>query len=497
VRKQIAEQVREDVMAQAKAEGWAAPGDASPDWVRRITLFGDVRMRGQSNLFSKANQGDIADGIFNYAAINATPGGADFTNLQNLAYMNITQDRFNHMRFRARLGMLASISESVEVGLQLASGDDNSPISTNQTLGGGFGKRDIWLDRAYLTLRPTSWSTANFGRFANPFLTSDLLFDEDLNFDGVSAELRSGELLPSGLTVALRGGAFPLDFGPSDFPTTSTLKSQYPTKWLFSGQIEADFRPADDMIVRVGAAYHDFTRVQGRLSAPCPFNGVNDKNTVGNGTIAADPLECSTDGTRAFSPRYGNTLFFIRNLVTPDVLGVALERQYLGLTYDYNILDFNLEIGRRLNDSGVNAMLSGNYLRNIGFKRSDECRYGTTLSPLTNTSGFGNVCGGTDVVQSGNAGWRVNLGVGFDKPRRWGEWRIDAGYRYLQTDAVLDSLSDSDFHLGGTNSKGYMVRGSLGLLDGVKLSGRWQSANEITGRPLSIDVLQVDLEAEF
>ena len=113
------------------------------------------------------------------------------------------------------------------------------------------------------------------------------------------------------------------------------------------------------------------------------------------------------------------------------------------------------------------------------------------------TSGIGNACNGQGFVQSGNEGWLSSLRVGYDRPHKWGEWRAEAGYRYLQTDATLDSLSDSDFHLVGTNAKGYTVSGTLGLLDGVRLTGKWLSGNEVTGRPLSIDVLQFDLQAEF
>jgi len=87
--------------------------------------------------------------------------------------------------------------------------------------------------------------------------------------------------------------------------------------------------------------------------------------------------------------------------------------------------------------------------------------------------------------------------VGHAKPRRWGEWRVQGSYRYLQSDATLDSLTDSDFHLGGTNTKGFTVGGTLGLLDGMSLTGRWMSANEVTGSPLAIDVFQLDLTAEF
>jgi hypothetical protein len=78
-----------------------------------------------------------------------------------------------------------------------------------------------------------------------------------------------------------------------------------------------------------------------------------------------------------------------------------------------------------------------------------------------------------------------------------GQWNVLAGYRYLESDAVLDAFTDSDFHLGGTNSKGYFIGGQYALFDGVLFGGRWMSANEIAGPPLAIDVLQVDLVAKF
>ena len=70
-------------------------------------------------------------------------------------------------------------------------------------------------------------------------------------------------------------------------------------------------------------------------------------------------------------------------------------------------------------------------------------------------------------------------------------------YRYLQRDAVLDAFTDSDFHLGGTDTQGYRITGLYGLTKNLWMRARWMSATEIDGPPLSIDVLQVDLNAKF
>jgi hypothetical protein len=494
VRNQIRDEIKAEVMKQAAFEGWAVPDKAAPDWVSKVRLSADIRVRSQSDLFSQDNANDIID----YGAINATSGGFDFfNNINNVPLINARQDRINRMRIRARLGLEFDVSKFAEIGVRVATGDDNSPISTNQILGGGLSKRNIWLDQAYLELKPTEWVSATYGRFANPFASTDLLFDRDLNFDGFVAEATGSSFLPEGMALAARAGAFPLDFGSGDFPSTSLDKRKYPAKWMFAGQIEGSYDFGDGIQFNAAAAYYHFRNVQGQLSEPCLFNG----ETVSIGTN--DPVECSSDGTRAFFPRKGNTLFFIRNIVVPAPdTSPASNRQYLGLAYRYSILDLNASISVPLGD--IRATLRGNYLRNLAFKRGDQCRYGASQNgiPITNVldnNGNSNPCPATNParVVSGNQGYLGRLTVGYPKPSKWGEWSVTGDYRYLQSDAVLDSLTDSDFHLGGTNTKGYTIAGTLGLFDGVSLTGRWMSANEITGRPLSIDVFQLDLSAEF
>jgi hypothetical protein len=77
------------------------------------------------------------------------------------------------------------------------------------------------------------------------------------------------------------------------------------------------------------------------------------------------------------------------------------------------------------------------------------------------------------------------------------DWQLALTYRYLERDAVLDAFTDSDFHLGGTNSKGFIVGGQYGLSKSTSLSARWLSSQEITGLPLSINTLQLQFNAKF
>lgn len=479
VRAQIRDEIKKDVMQQAAFEGWAAPDQQTPGWVKKIVLSGDIRFRSQSEFYSKTNSNAVVD----FQAINASGPFNLNANPLLLPLTNTRQDRTNRMRIRGRLGVVANVSDAVQAGFKLATGSDSSAISTNQTLGGGFGKKEIWVDQAYIKLSPTSWANASFGRFANPFRSTDLLYDTDLNFDGVVGNLEIGKLINGGFDLTLRGGAFPIDYGSGDFPNKAFAKQKYPTKWLYAGQIEGAITFPRDISLRLAIGYHRFENVQGQLSAPCDISAVDF---------------CSTDALRPVSMTKGNTVFQLRDVRSQSTTDTR-NPQYFGLSFDYNILDVNATVTFPVSGP-IKMSVDGNYLRNLGYSRNDACRFGAGNSAFNNIdANQTNACTGTNAtaLAGGNEGFMVRTTIGHTKPRKWGEWSATAAYRYLQTDAVLDSFTDSDFHLGGTNNKGYTLAGTIGLFNGVSLTGRWLSANEIVGEPFAVDVLQADLQVEF
>ncbi len=77
------------------------------------------------------------------------------------------------------------------------------------------------------------------------------------------------------------------------------------------------------------------------------------------------------------------------------------------------------------------------------------------------------------------------------------DWQVFGVYRYLEGDAVPDAFTDSDFHMGGTNTKGWILGGNYGLEHNTWLTLRYMAADEIDGPPLGIDVLQLDLNTRF
>ena len=54
VRKQITDEVKQELVQQAILEHWAQP-DAVPEWTNRIHLYGDFRLRYEWDIFDKRN----------------------------------------------------------------------------------------------------------------------------------------------------------------------------------------------------------------------------------------------------------------------------------------------------------------------------------------------------------------------------------------------------------------------------------------------------------
>jgi hypothetical protein len=61
----------------------------------------------------------------------------------------------------------------------------------------------------------------------------------------------------------------------------------------------------------------------------------------------------------------------------------------------------------------------------------------------------------------------------------------------------LDAFTDSDFHLGGTDAKGYVLGGSYGISKNTWATVRYYTTDSIDGPPRAIDTVQFDLNARF
>lgn len=472
VRDQIRDEVKAEVMVQAKEENWAQP-NTFPDWVSRITIDGDVRVRDESRLYSGGNSNEIVD----FAKLNAK-GPYDLNRNTNGNYppmLNTREDRRNQLRVRARLGVRADISEAWTAGIRLATGSDDSPVSTTQTLGGGMGKKDIWLDQAYLTYRPAKWATVTGGRIANPFESTDMLFSNDLNFDGVAAIFKHPL---EGRDVTLFGtlGAFSTEYGSNGWNSSSFSEGKSEDKWLLAAQAGADWKIDSRNSLRGALAYYHFDNIAGKRSSPCsPWAGQEN---------------CDTDWSRPAFMQKGNTLFLLRDITSnPQDPANTPQPQYVGLASKFDLLDVNLRWDTRV-FNGLGLRVNANYIRNLAYNKSK----------MMNRS-QGNIVnnfGENGDVESGPNAWmlQATLGRSYDLKEK-GDWLAFVGYKYIQPDALPDAFNDSSFHQGGTNARGYYIGGGYAFDKNVYGVLRWMSTREIYGAPLSIDTMQFEINARF
>jgi hypothetical protein len=96
-------------------------------------------VRSESRFFSEGNSNEIVG----YAAINEG-NGYDVNTNSTAGFpplLNTRQNRKNQLRARARIGLAVDISDATKAGVRLASGSDDSPVSTTQTLGGVLARR--------------------------------------------------------------------------------------------------------------------------------------------------------------------------------------------------------------------------------------------------------------------------------------------------------------------------------------------------------------------
>jgi hypothetical protein len=476
VRSELREEVVGDVMAKAKKEQWGLPG-ALPEWVNRFKLSGDLRLREQSEFMATDN----VQGVYeNWQAVNDRGGETAAAN-NGEQFLNTNKDRYR-IRERLRLGIDAQVAEGLVAGIRLSTGNIKNPTSTNQTLGNYGDRYDFRVDRAFLKYdlvddKKFSWLTLAGGRIVNPFFTggSELVWDEDLSFEGAAATVRHkfgstdglASIGSAGPTVFATAGAFPLQ------ESAFTAKD----KWLFGGQTGLDWGFANQDNLKVGVGYFDYRNIQARPNTSV-IPGINNCSAFNN----ANNIFSKPDFMQ-----YGNTLTPIcsESTTTTPLYGLV------GLAADYKILNINAEYDLAA-FAPHHLKFSADYAKNIGFNLKDMQKRYSTFGLLPN----GGVLQGTTFKEETNA-WQVRADLGWPKTDLAGHWNVFTLYKYLERDSVLDAYTDSDFHLGGTNVKGWIVGGNYGLVKNVWLTGKWLSGNVITGPQYGVDILQVDVNTRF
>jgi hypothetical protein len=422
VKQEVKNELRDEIAKDVKQDAFTA---SVPDWTKRIRFGGDIRVRHQGEYFDSAN---------------ATFVKPD----KPTEILNSTVDR-SRERYRIRIGAKVKVNEQVEGEVKIATGNESDPVSTNDTLGDTLNKEAATFDLGYIRVKPLATNTLwtgdlafTLGRMTNPFLSSDLVWDKDVNPEGAAVNLA----LPMGprLKGLFAAGAFPFQ----------EVELSHEDKWLYGGQIGVEYAPRTTITAQLAAAMYDFSHVAGEMNAP----GLN-----------------LNDFTAPHFSQKGNTIFDINPLTGAGNYKAALAMDYREVNL-FGQLDLGLF-------DPIHVILMADYVKNVGFDADDiQTRTGAR-------------------VEENTTGYQYGLAVGYPTVQQLWEWKASLFYKYLEADAVLDAFSDSDFHGGGTNVKGWILGGDLGIYSNVWLSARWFSTTEISGPPFAMDTLQLDVNAKF
>jgi len=139
----------------------AAAGEREK-WYDRIDFRGDLRLRGE--FF-------FVDGIS-------------------------SNDRRDRFRARIRPGIYTDITDWMEVGLQIRSGDPLDPVSDNSTFDGGFSLIPLSISEGFAAFHPQGWLDLTFGKFdaKKKWVVSDMQWDDDVTVEGAMEEFSLGPL---------------------------------------------------------------------------------------------------------------------------------------------------------------------------------------------------------------------------------------------------------------------------------------------------------------
>jgi hypothetical protein len=443
-RNEIRDEVKLEVLTQAREEGWADPRQV-PAWVKALTVHGDIRVRYQYDQFGEDN----LPAEF-YRLQTATPAWSPDV-------INTTTDR-SRLTLRARLGVGAKISQDLSAAIGIGTGNTNGPTSTSQSLGSFFNKYSLGIDTAFLRYEPRYNLRVIGGRMPNPFYGSDLLWPDDLRFDGVVAQ---GEYdLAPGIYSFATLGAFPLQ----------TFSTGGNGKWLGALQLGAAGAWGANTLWRLGLAYFDFRGIAGVQETQPPPGGA----LAGLGEYLSSEYPAS-------ARLRGNTLMNINDPTsTADpVWGLASKFRPINLTAGLTFRQFD----------PVAVDLRVDYVKNSAFDLPDiQQRSGVPDLQLAEQT----------------SGAQLRLVVGNELLAEAGAWQMLLALRRFERDAWLDAFTDTSWNGGGTNYSGWSLGARYAFDRNAYVGLRWTStrnlsdgSNDLSSAPFKLNTLQLDVNAGF
>ncbi len=416
----LSEKEAEEVSAEAAkdAVNTSAAKIQIGDWVQELKLGGDLRVRYQWDQRTPM------------VLTNPLLGPQD---------RNIQRDRW---RFRLRLNADFKLAGNFFGGVQLSTSDNRAADTKNATYTGGYDLYAIYISRAFMGWAPTAGLTFIAGKQANPFYTTDLVYDPEIDPQGLVeridfakffdmtfgepavADGKEGKAPPpepkaagNSLEVSLIAGQFVFFNNNANSGSTQLKWDSY----QFQEQLLTRLHIGDKLT---------FTVAPGFLS----FNNSSSGGTPGpNGSIIPPPA--ATGQTFDNGGTLNNTLPFpvtqrdLNILLAPGDITYKLYGKPLSLYWDF----------------AYNFTGNERFSRDYGPLFSHYFYVGRSATP--------SFSGQLQASFSDNAAWLVGLKYGENK--KAGDFSVSADYRQVGISSIDPNLNSSNFALSNLNVAGW------------------------------------------
>ncbi len=405
--------------------------------ISELKLYGDLRLRYQYD--SKDAQ-----------LLRDQGGGA-----------NVSQQ--SRWRFRLRLNADFKLAESVFGGIELQT--SQAADSGMQTYENGFNDYSIFISKAFVGWKPNAWLTVTGGKLGNPFYSTELTWDPDINPTGVaeviafhklgaeSNEAAAGYSKDGKETKAVAAAEKPweLSLVAGQFIYDDNRESGGPDSdlstdaYLFETQLIASYKFGGTKVTFAPAW---FTYINGSLS------------DLDNANPFVDPV-AGLGGTRN-----------LNLLLAPGDISFKVAGLKTKIYWDFS---YNLEGRKRVED----------------------------------IYGLANVVGAPQHESIDDFAYMV--GVQFGENKKAGDWAFYANWRQTGLGAVDPNVNDSDYAQAELNTRGVKVGAVYNLSDfanlGVSYGYAWNLRDTLYGGQTTggtaiadsneIQVFQVDLNVKF
>jgi hypothetical protein len=367
----------------------------------------------------------------------------------------VPRDRW---RFRLRLTADFKLQGNFFGGIMLSTSDNRAADTKNATITGGYDLYSIFIARAFMGWAPIPGLTFIAGKQANPFYTTDLVYDPDIDpiglvervdFDKffnmsfgepVAAEGKEGKAPPpppppgNSLELALIAGQFVFNNNNANSGSTQLKWDAY----AFQEQLLARLHICDKLTITEAPGFLAYNNassggspgIHGSITPPVTVQGQTfdqTGTTTGFGSTAT-PSTAFGD-TLANAGAFPVTQRDLNIILAPGDITYKICGKPLSLYWDFA---YNFSGNERFNrDYGP---LFSHYFY-VG--KSTTVHFGGLATPSF----------------SDNSAWLVGLKFGENK--KAGDFSLSADYRQQGISSLDPNVNNSNFALSNLNSQGW------------------------------------------